>query len=140
MNHIAEGTDHLLFLLTLLLPAPLCVIGRRWATAGRPGRSILQIAKIVSAFTLGHSVTLLLGALEPVHVLEPPIEVLIAASILVSAVHAMRPLFPGREYVVAAGFGLVHGQSFAVVHSALRLDQWDMTIGIFGFNLGIQTM
>ncbi|MGI4943979.1 MAG: HupE/UreJ family protein, partial [Janthinobacterium lividum] len=118
MNHIAEGTDHLLFLLTLLLPAPLCVSGRRWATAGRPGRSILQVAKIVSAFTLGHSVTLLLGALELVHVPEPPIEVLIAASILVSAVHAMRPLFPGREYVVAAGFGLVHGLSFAVVLSA----------------------
>ncbi|MGI4945977.1 MAG: HupE/UreJ family protein, partial [Janthinobacterium lividum] len=57
MNHIAEGTDHLLFLLTLLLPAPLCAVCGRWRRAGRPAHSVLQIAKIVSAFTVGHSVT-----------------------------------------------------------------------------------
>ena len=140
VNHIAEGTDHLLFLLTLLLPAPLLAVGGRWASSGRPARSVLQAAKIVTAFTVGHSLTLLLGALELVTVPSSPVEILIAASILVSAVHAMRPVFPGREFLVAAGFGLVHGLSFATVISGLGLDRWGLALGIFGFNLGIEAM
>ena len=107
MNHIAEGTDHLLFLLTLLLPAPLVAAGGRWVGPGRAVHSVARIARIVTAFTVGHSVTLLLGALALVRVPEAPIEALIAVSILVSAVHALRPLFPGRAFVIAAGFGLL---------------------------------
>ena len=140
VNHIAEGTDHLLFLLTLLLPAPLLAIGGRWAGSSRPARSVLQVAKIVTAFTVGHSLTLLLGALELVTVSSSPVEILIAASILVSAVHAMRPIFPGREFLVAAGFGLVHGLSFATVISELGLDRWGLALGIYSFNLGIEAM
>ena len=140
VDHIAEGTDHLLFLLTLLLPAPLLAAKGRWAGPGTPGRSVLRVAKIVTAFTIGHSLTLLLGALGIVRVPEPPIEVLIALSILVSAVHALRPIFPGREFVVAGAFGLVHGLAFATVISELGLDRWGMALGILGFNLGIEAM
>jgi hypothetical protein len=140
IDHIAEGTDHLLFLLTLLLPAPLLAAGGRWTGPGTPGRSVLRVAKIVTAFTIGHSLTLLLGALGVARVPEPPIEVLIAVSILVSAVHALRPIFPGREFVVAGAFGLVHGLAFATVISELGLDRWGMALGILGFNLGIEAM
>ena len=140
MDHIAEGTDHLLFLLTLLLPAPLLAANGRWIGAGAPGRSALRVGRIVTAFTVGHSLTLMLGALGMVRVPEPPIEVLIAASILISAVHALRPIFPGREFLVAGGFGLVHGLAFATVISELGLDRWGMVLGILGFNVGIETM
>jgi uncharacterized protein (TIGR03437 family) len=65
---------------------------------------------------------------------------LIAFSILVSAVHALRPLFPGKEIYVAAGFGLVHGLAFATVLSCLQLNAGPMALSILGFNLGIELM
>jgi hypothetical protein len=69
-----------------------------------------------------------------------PVEVLIAGSILVSAVHAWRPLFAGREAWVAAGFGLVHGLAFASTLAGLHLDAGRMALSILGFNLGIELM
>ncbi|MGA7411788.1 MAG: HupE/UreJ family protein, partial [Bryobacteraceae bacterium] len=104
LRHIAEGTDHLLFLLTLLLPAPLLAVGSRWAGSAGVHHSLLQIMKIVTAFTVGHSITLALAAWGLIRVPGRPIEALIAVSILVSAIHALRPLFPGREAVVASFF------------------------------------
>ncbi len=141
IRHIAEGTDHLLFLLVLLLPAPLLVSEeRRWSRFGGVRYSLRRLLLIVTAFTLGHSLTLLLGALEWVQLPNQPVEVLIAVSILVSAIHAVRPLFPGREAWVAAGFGLVHGLAFAGTLVNLRLDAGPMTLSILGFNLGIELM
>ncbi|MGI4800763.1 MAG: HupE/UreJ family protein [Janthinobacterium lividum] len=140
MQHIAEGTDHILFLLTLLLAAPVVAQNGRWSGIGTPSRSVKRIAAIVSAFTVGHSLTLFLGAVEIVRVPEPPIEVLIAVSILISAIHAARPVFPGREYWVAGFFGLIHGLAFATVIGELGLDRWTLASGILGFNLGIETM
>lgn len=140
MRHIAEGTDHLLFLLVLLLPAPLLAAGGRWAGHNSLRQCLWQIGKVVTAFTLGHSVTLAAGALNLVHVPSRPIEVLIAASILVSAVHALRPIFPGREAVIAGGFGLVHGLAFASTLAELGLGRWERVASIFGFNLGIEAM
>jgi len=140
LDHIAEGTDHILFLLTLLLVAPVLAQNGRWSGTGTPGRSIRRIAAIVTAFTVGHSLTLLLGALEIVRIPEPPIEVLIAVSILISSIHALRPIFPGREWGVAGFFGLIHGLAFATVIGELGLDRWALAAGILGFNLGIETM
>jgi hypothetical protein len=140
MRHIAEGTDHLLFLLALLLPAPLLVGRGRWAGYSGARRCLLQIGKVVTAFTAGHSVTLAAGAMNLVHVPSRPIEVLIAFSILVSAIHALRPIFPGREAVIAGCFGLVHGLAFATTLSELGLGRWERVASIFGFNLGIETM
>lgn len=139
-SHIAEGTDHLLFLLALLLPAPLMAAGGRWAQAAGAKRGLVQIVKIVTAFTLGHSLTLVSGALDVVRVASAPIEVLIAVSILVSALHALRPVFPGKEAAVAAFFGLIHGLAFANTLHLMDLTTGARVAGLFGFNLGIEAM
>ena len=140
IRHIAEGTDHLLFLLVLLLPAPLMVVGSRWGGSTDVRSSLLRILRIVTAFTIGHSITLALAAFGIVHVPSRPIEVLIAVSILVSAVHALRPIFPGKEAGIAAFFGLIHGLAFASTLSELGLGRWERLAGILAFNLGIETM
>jgi len=140
MRHIAEGTDHLLFLLALLLPAPLLAAHSRWAGFAGVRQSLLRILKIVTAFTIGHSITLALAALGLVRVPSRPIEVLIALSILLSAIHALRPLFPGREARIAAFFGLIHGLAFAATLEQLGLGRWERVAGILAFNLGIETM
>jgi len=140
MRHIADGTDHLLFLLVLLLPAPLLVTRSRWGPPIGARPSLLRILGIVTAFTLGHSITLGLAAFGVVNVPSRPVEVLIAVSILVSAVHAFRPLFPGREAVIAAFFGLIHGLAFAATLDRLGLSRWERVAGVLAFNLGIETM
>ena len=140
MRHIAEGTDHLLFLLVLLLPAPLCAVEGRWTAVQSVRNSMLHIVGIVSAFTIGHSLTLTLAAMSILHIPSRPVEVFIAVSILVSAVHALRPIFPGRETWIATGFGLVHGLAFASTLDRLGLSRWDRLSGIVAFNLGIETM
>ncbi|MDO7854054.1 HupE/UreJ family protein [Hymenobacter convexus] len=156
VRHIAEGTDHLLFLLVLLLPAPLLLDDKhrymnrrripmdvrrpRWGSFGGVRYSVWRLLAIVTAFTLGHSLTLLLGALGWVRLPAQPVEVLIAVSILVSAVHAWRPLFPGREAYVAAGFGLVHGLAFAGTLAGLHLPAGPLALSILGFNIGIELM
>jgi hypothetical protein len=140
MRHIAEGTDHLLFLLTLLLPAPLLLVGRRWAGFAGARQSVLRILKVVTAFTAGHSLTLALAALGVVRVPSGPIEVFIAISILVSAAHALRPLFPGKEAGIAVFFGLIHGLAFASVLGELGLRGWALVTSLLAFNLGIETM
>ena len=99
-----------------------------------------HIVGIVTAFTLGHSLTLTLAAMNVVHVPSRPVEALIAVSILVSAVHALRPLFPGREAWIAASFGVIHGLAFATTLERLGLSGWDRVTGILAFNLGIETM
>lgn len=140
MQHIAAGTDHLLFLLVLLLPAPLVVRQQRWDGYGGIKYCLMRLIQIITAFTIGHSITLLLGALGWLRLPGQPVEILIAVSILVSAVHALRPLFPGRESWVAAGFGLIHGMAFAGTLANLQLDTTRMGLSILGFNVGIELM
>jgi HupE / UreJ protein len=140
MQHIAEGSDHILFLLTMLLPAPLIAFGSRWGAYAGVRHSLAQILRVVTAFTVGHSFTLALAAFQLVHMSSRPIEVLIAISILVSASHALRPLFPGREAAIAAFFGLIHGLAFAATLEQLGLSRWERIVSLLGFNLGIEAM
>lgn len=143
--HIAEGTDHLLFLLTLLLAAPL-VFARdargcaRWGAARDTRGSLGQVLRIVTAFTMGHSLTLAMGALGWARIPTAPVEMLIALSIMASAVHAIRPIFPGREALIAGGFGLVHGLAFASALAELYLHGGALTQTLLGFNAGIELM
>ncbi|MBE9462358.1 HupE/UreJ family protein [Dyadobacter sp. UP-52] len=140
MHHIAEGTDHLLFLLVLLLPAPLLVNRRRWGTFGGWRYSWIRLLKIVTAFTIGHSVTLIAGALGLFTFPSQLVEIVIAFSIIISAIHAFRPIFSGKEAVVAVGFGLIHGMAFAGTLVSLNLDIFHLGLSILGFNLGIELM
>lgn len=140
MSHIKEGTDHLLFLLVLLIPAPLLVINRRWASYIGTKKSAWKLLKIITAFTIGHSVTLLLGTIGWIPFSSQFIEILIAFSILISAIHAIFPLFYNKEIYIAAGFGLIHGLAFSNTLSNMPLTAAQMAWSILGFNLGIEAM
>lgn len=140
MRHIAEGTDHLLFLITLLFPAPLLLAGSKWGQFAGLKYSLLKLIKVTGAFTIGHSVTLLLGSLGWIPFNSQIIEVGIACSILISAIHSIKPLFYNKEIYVAAGFGLVHGLAFSDTLSPLHLDALQMGISVLSFNLGIEIM
>lgn len=140
MHHIAEGTDHLLFLLAILLPTPLLAIKARWRGRKSPLQSLKSIIAVVSGFTVGHSLTLAVAASTGIVLPARLVEILIAVSILVSAVHAWRPLFPGREPWVATGFGLIHGMAFAEALAGLNFDATSLVISLGAFNLGIEVM
>ena len=139
-RHIAEGTDHLMFLLALLLPAPLLATGNRWGGYAGGKKSFWRIAKIVSSFTVGHSITLLFGALGWVHLPGAFIESAIALSIFISAVHALVPIFRGKEIFIAGGFGLVHGLAFASTLTEFGFDPITMVSSVFAFNIGIEVV
>lgn len=138
MHHIAEGHDHLLFLIALLLPAPVLAAGRAWNGYGGWRHTVHGLVAVVSSFTVGHSLTLIGGAFFGWRLPTQPVEIGIAVSILVSAIHAWRPLFPGREAFVAAGFGLVHGLAFATLIGRFGLEPLQKAKSILGFNLGIE--
>jgi HupE / UreJ protein len=140
IEHISEGTDHLLFLLALLLPASLLVDKKRWAGFGGNRYSFIRLLKIVTAFTLGHSITLLIGSLGWIHLPSQWIEIAIAFSIFISASHAIKPIFAGREIYIAGGFGLIHGLAFANSLTNLSLNSQQMALSILGFNVGIELM
>jgi HupE / UreJ protein len=139
-RHIAEGTDHLLFLLALILPAPLIAENGRWGGYAGWKTAFRRIVKVVTAFTLGHSITLVFGALGWVRLPGALVESAIALSILVSAIHAFVPVFRGREVLIAGGFGLVHGLAFASTLADFGLDPWTMVSSVLGFNLGIEAV
>ncbi|NNM76607.1 HupE/UreJ family protein [Sphingomonas sp. ID1715] len=138
MHHIAEGHDHLLFLIALLLPAPVLAAGRRWNGYGGLRHTLRGLVAVVTAFTIGHSLTLIGGAFFGWQLPAQPVEIGIALSILISAIHAWRPLFAGREAWIAAGFGLVHGLAFATLIGRFGLDPLQKAKSILGFNIGIE--
>ncbi|MHA6833692.1 HupE/UreJ family protein [Ralstonia pseudosolanacearum] len=138
--HIAEGTDHLLFLLMLLVVAPLAASGHRWSRV-RPVRQALRhTALVVTAFTVGHTITLVLGNLGLVSVPARPVEVAVAATIAVAAWHAWRPLFARAEVWMALGFGCIHGMAFSASLSGAGLTPWQHAQALLAFNLGIEAM
>jgi hypothetical protein len=140
VTHIAEGTDHLLFLLTLLLVAPVAAVGGRWAQT-RPTRAAARrITAIVTAFTLGHSVTLALGSTGLVELPSQWVETAVAVSILVAAIRASRPVWAGGEFAIAGGFGLLHGLAFSASLSGGGLTVAQHALALLSFNLGIEAM
>ncbi|WP_448659786.1 HupE/UreJ family protein [Sphingomonas sp. CJ99] len=139
-HHIAIGHDHLLFLIMLLVPAPLIAANGRWREVRPVRRTLAILVGTVTAFTIGHSLTLVGATFWGWRLPAQPIEVLIALSILISAIHVARPLFPGREAWVAMGFGLIHGLAFATIVQDYDLDRLGTASAILGFNLGIEAV
>jgi len=137
-HHVASGFDHLLFLATLLIVAPLRSNDGRWSLFQGWRYSMRRFLGISLAFTAGHSLALLAGTWGWLPVPRNAVEILIAASILLAALHAMRPLWPGREWLIAAGFGTVHGLAFAASLAGLALDPWTRLLTVSGFNLGVE--
>ena len=138
IEHIATGADHLLFLLTLLLPAAMVAGGTRWHARRGAKATLVRLLGVVSAFTVGHSIALIVAAACGWQVAARGIETLIAVSVLASSIHAWRPIFPGREAVVAGAFGLCHGLAFARALASHLPDPADTAGAILGFNLGIE--
>lgn len=136
--HIWIGYDHVLFLVALLLPAVLerAPTGWRARPAFRP--SAIEILKVVTAFTLAHSITLSAAALDLVQLPARWVESAIAASVVLSAANNLRPLVLGRRSWIAFGFGLVHGFGFASVLADLGLPRDGRMLSLIGFNLGVE--
>ena len=140
MHHIAEGTDHLLFLLALLLCAPLQANHGRWV-AGKPVyATIRSVVGIISGFTLGHSLSLALAATGWLCLPTAWVESMVAVSILVSCSQAWRPWLGPHAPGLAIVFGWVHGFAFAEALSGLDFDGMTLAVSLLGFNLGIEAM
>lgn len=137
-HHVLEGADHLLFLITLLLPAPFIVAAGRWHRQLGIRPALRKAVHVVTAFTVGHSLTLIASALGWITPPSRPVEVLIAASVAVSAVHAMRPFAVRGEEVIAVGFGLVHGLAFAGILRDLGLGGSTSMLALLSFNIGVE--
>ena len=138
LHHVLEGADHLLFLLTLLLVAPVAAAGGRWVRRDGLRSTLRSVLAVVTAFTLGHSLTLLASALGWVTAPGTPVEVLIAVSVGVAAVHALRPLARRGEVLVAGAFGLVHGLAFAGILTDLGLAGTTSVPALLAFNVGVE--
>jgi hypothetical protein len=137
-HHVLQGADHLLFLITLLLVAPLVVAAGRWQRREGGVPALRKVVRVVTAFTVGHSLTLIASALGWVTLPSAPVEVLVAASVAVSALHALRPLTRHGEELIAGAFGLVHGLAFAGILTGLGLDGTPSLLALLAFNLGVE--
>jgi hydrogenase/urease accessory protein HupE len=128
IEHILLGIDHLLFVLALTLLVP--------------SRRVLFAT--ITAFTLAHSLTLALATLGFVRVPGPPVEATIALSTLLLAGELAhrdrgpRTLTARWPWLVAFGFGLLHGFGFAGALTALGLPQGEVPLALFAFNVGVE--
>ncbi len=132
-HHIADlaGYDHLLFVAALAIP-----YGRRdWQ----------RLAVLVTAFTLGHSITLALATVQLVAVPSVLVETLIPATIVATAALSWRAGVPGHEepvtvgrYLMAAVFGLIHGLGFSTYLRALLGEEERITLPLLAFNVGLE--
>jgi hypothetical protein len=136
--HIWRGYDHILFLLALLLPGVLRRRKGAWEPVLAVRPAVANVLQIVTAFTVAHSITLSLAALG---VVQPPtkwIEATIAASVVLAAFNNLVPFFSERGWLVAFGFGLLHGFGFANALRDLGLQHGQLALTLFGFNLGVE--
>lgn len=127
VEHMLLGFDHLLFVLGLTLLS----------------RRVWEVAKLVTAFTVAHSITLALTALGVLALPQGPVEAIIALSILFLAVEILQPeerrsFLAQRSWMVAFGFGLLHGCGFAGALAEIGLPPDATVAALFLFNLGVE--
>jgi HupE/UreJ protein len=136
--HIWIGFDHVLFLLSLLLPAVLVMRDGGWDVATSFRAAFWEVLKIVTAFTLAHSITLTLAATGVATLPSRLVESAIAASVVLAAFNNVFPVLGRRRWLAAFGFGLIHGFGFAGVLRDLGLPQATLLLALVGFNLGVE--
>ena len=141
--HIWIGFDHILFLLALLLPAVLVPVvpaigDRRWTGAGSFRQALMEVLWVVTAFTVAHSITLTLAALQIIALPSRWVESAIAASVVLAAANNLWPVVARRRWLVAFSFGLIHGFGFASVLTELGLPKDALALSLLGFNLGVE--
>jgi hypothetical protein len=136
--HIWSGIDHLLFLLSLLLPAVLRRQDQRWEAVPLAKPALLNILKVVTAFTVAHSITLSLAAFDVVRLPSRLTESVIAASIVVAALNNIFPKVTEGRWRIAFAFGLLHGFGFASVLADMGLPPGARAISLVSFNLGVE--
>ena len=136
--HIWLGFDHGLFLVALLLPAVLIHMQGRWQAAGDFSSVCWNVVSIVTAFTLAHSLTLSLAALDVIRLPSRLVESSIAASVILAALSNLYPTVIRRRWMIALGFGLIHGFGFAAVLTDLGLPHDSLLLSLVSFNIGVE--
>jgi hypothetical protein len=138
VDHIWSGYDHILFLLSLLLPAVVVHRGRSWEPSEGFRPAFADVLKTVTAFTVAHSLTLSLATLQLVTLPARISESAIALSVALAALNNLFPIVRGSRWIVAFCFGLVHGFGFASVLTDLGLPKGVLAVALVGFNLGVE--
>lgn len=136
--HIWIGFDHILFLLLLLLPAAQRAIKASWQPRDRLREVFMEVVKVVTAFSLAHSLTLGLSAAGWIDLPSRVVEPAIAATIIFTAFNNIYPVFTQRLWALAFGFGLIHGVGFAAVLQDLDLPVGAFLLSLLSFNLGVE--
>ena len=136
--HIWIGFDHILFLLSLLLPSVLVFQLRRWYGVTSFGAGAREVLWVVTSFTVAHSITLSLAALGLVSLPSRLVESAIALSVVLAAANNLWPVVEHRRWLVAFAFGLIHGFGFASVLSELGLPSDALVLSLLGFNAGVE--
>lgn len=136
--HIWIGFDHILFLLALLLPTVVSRRRGRWQVAHNLTQVLLEVAAVVSAFTVAHSITLGLAATGWVDLPSRWVETAIAATVVLAALNNLYPLVEGKRWLIAFLLGLIHGFGFAGVLADLGLPNDALLWALAGFNLGVE--
>ncbi len=136
--HIWKGYDHILFLISLLLPAVLIHKNKHWEPSTSFKLSSVEVLKIVTAFTLAHSITLTLATLHIISLPSRWVEAAIAASVVIAAMNNFNPNILKKRWMAAFAFGLIHGFGFAAVLSDLGLKDATLVLALVGFNVGVE--
>lgn len=139
--HIWIGLDHILFLLSLLLLAPLLPRGERvshWVPQPAIRPALLDVLTVITAFTVAHSITLGLAIFGVVALPAVLIETVIAASVVLAALNNLLGGFSLKRWRLAFVFGLIHGFGFANVLLDLDLPATQLAVALGGFNLGVE--
>jgi len=138
IDHIWFGIDHILFLIALLLPTVLRREKGRFTPVDSFATALWNVAGVITIFTLAHSVTLSLAALEIVTLSPRIVEPIIALSIAIAAFDLVVPIFRGRIWLVVFVFGLFHGFGWATALRELGLERTNLLQPLVGFNLGVE--
>jgi len=136
--HIWFGLDHMLFLFTLLLTTVLLYRNKQWEPIPSISAALINIIRIVTIFTISHSITLVLAVLGWVEVPTALVEAIIAGSIIVVALNNIFPLFSAHTWLLIFVFGLIHGLGFASAMGDLQFRNVKIEKVLILFSIGIE--